>query len=115
MKIHRTLADRRKRRIRSKIKGAKHKPRLSVYRSNKQIYVQAIDDLNRVTLAASNSLTINSSKGSKIEKAYYVGEDLGNKLKKLKVKTGIFDRGSYKYHGRVKKLAEGIRKAGIKF
>jgi large subunit ribosomal protein L18 len=107
----------RKRRIRKDIRGSKSKPRLSVFRSNKYIYVQAIDDEKGMTLASSSEKALSSSKrhGKKIEVAKLVGKDLGEKLKKIKIVQCVFDRGGYKYHGRVKALAEGVRESGIKF
>ena len=104
--LYKNLKDRRAKRIRSKIHGTKESPRLSVFRSNKFVYVQAIDDLNGCTLAA----VFGAKKGSA-----EVGKKLGLLLKEKKILSGIFDRGSYRYHGVVKKLAEGIREAGIKF
>lgn len=104
-------------RIRKSISGTQERPRLSVYRSNKQIYVQVIDDLNGNTLAAASSAesTINDQKATKIEKAKMVGTLIAEKAKSAGITEVIFDRGGYLYHGRVKSLAEGAREGGLKF
>ena len=106
----------RKIRIRKKINGSESKPRLAIYKSNNNIYVQAIDDLNQKTIATSSTLDkeMKSEKLS-LETARKVGEIMGNKLNELGVREAVFDRGGYVYHGRVKALAEGIRGKGIKF
>jgi large subunit ribosomal protein L18 len=103
--------ERRHRRVRSKISGTANAPRISVYRSNSSIFVQAIDDVNAKTIA---SVSTNNLKGKKTEKAEEAGKTLAETLKKMKVETGVFDRGGYKYHGRVAKVAEGLRSAGFK-
>ncbi len=106
----------RKIRIRKKINGLESKPRLAIYKSNKNIYVQAIDDLNQKTIATSSTLDkeMKSEKLS-LETARKVGEIMGDKLNELGISEAVFDRGGYVYHGRVKALAEGIRGKGIKF
>ena len=106
----------RKIRIRKKINGLESKPRLAIYKSNKNIYVQAIDDLNQKTIATSSNLDkeMKSEKLS-LETARKVGEIMGDKLNELGISEAVFDRGGYVYHGRVKALAEGIRGKGIKF
>ena len=106
----------RKIRIRKKINGLESKPRLAIYKSNKNIYVQAIDDLNQKTIATSSTLDkeMKSEKLS-LETARKVGETMGDKLNELGIREAVFDRGGYVYHGRVKALAEGIRGKGIKF
>lgn len=101
--------------IRSQIRGTADRPRLTVFRSNQHIYAQAIDDVNRKTLVASSSLQLKVNKVKKIDLSALVGEDIAKKLQAKKVKAIIFDRGSYLYHGRVKNLAESMRKQGIKF
>lgn len=106
MKVNRRI--KRKLRVRSKMFGTKIKPRLSVYRSARAIYVQLIDDKLGVTLASASTLV--KSKNLKS-----VGEDIAKKAKKLGIKTVVFDRGGYKYHGRVKAVAESARKSGLKF
>lgn len=100
--------DKRKLRVRSKIFGTKIKPRLSVYRSARAIYVQLINDNLGVTLASASDL-------GKSKELKNVGEEIAKKAKKLGIKTVVFDRGGYKYHGRVKVVAESARKSGLKF
>lgn len=103
-------------RIRKKVEGTSERPRLSVYRSNKSIYCQLIDDVNGVTLAAasSNDKSFDNS-GSKSEQAKRVGAAIAERAKEANIETVNFDRGGYLYHGRVKALAEGAREAGLKF
>lgn len=105
---------RRKVRVRANIDSASL-PRLSVYRSNKFIYAQIIDDTKRKTLAAVSDATLESAKGTKSERAKKVGQEIATLAKKAKVVQVVFDRGSYKYHGRVKQVAEGAREGGLKF
>jgi large subunit ribosomal protein L18 len=100
--------------IRSKIAGTGEKPRLSVFRSNKQIYVQVIDDKTGKTLAAASSLAI-TDKLAKKEQAAQVGELIAKNAQAAGVSTVIFDRNGYLYHGRVKELADAARKGGLKF
>lgn len=104
-------------RIRKVIKGTAERPRLSVFRSNKQIYAQLIDDLNGVTIAASSSATkeFEAMKAKKVDIAKEVGKSIATKASQSGISTVIFDRGGYLYHGRVKALAEGAREAGLKF
>ncbi|PID84262.1 50S ribosomal protein L18 [Candidatus Gracilibacteria bacterium] len=104
---------RRAQRVRSKLQGTAQKPRLSVFRSNTHISVQAIDDVNSVTLASANDTAI--KKGTKTQKAQSVGEAIAKALLDKKIKTCVFDRGGYLYHGRVKALAEAARSNGITF
>jgi len=103
-----------KRSIRSKISGTVERPRLSVYRSNKQIYAQIIDDVNGHTIAAASSTGV-KTKGNKMEVAKEVGKQLAASAKGAGVNAVIFDRGGYLYHGRVKELAEGAREGGLQF
>ena len=106
-----------RRRIRGKIKGTAERPRLTVFRSNKEIYAQIIDDLSGVTLASASSLGKEgvSPKGkTKVEVAKEVGKALGEKAAAAKIVNAVFDRNGYLYHGRVKALAEGAREAGLK-
>lgn len=105
---------RRQHRTRAKMSGTATKPRVSVFRSLLHISAQAIDDLKRHTLLAVTDKEL-KIKGTKIEIAAAVGQIFGKKLQDKKITAIIFDRGAYKYHGRVKALAEGIRQAGIKF
>lgn len=104
-------------RIRKKISGAAVKPRLSVFRSNSDIYAQLIDDSNGVTLAAASSRQkdIQAQKAPKIEKSKLVGAAIATKAKELGISTVVFDRGGYIYHGRVKAVAEGAREGGLVF
>jgi large subunit ribosomal protein L18 len=104
-------------RIRRKISGAAAKPRLSVFRSNADIYAQLIDDANGVTLAAASSRQkdIAAQKTPKTEKGKLVGAAIAIKAKELGITTVVFDRGGYIYHGRVKAVAEGAREGGLVF
>lgn len=90
-------------------------PRLSVFRSNRHIWAQIIDDKKGRTLASFSSKKLESKSGTKKDIAYQVGEKLGGIATAAKIKSVVFDRGSYKYHGRVKMLAEGAKKRGLKF
>ena len=103
-------------RIRAKVSGTAQKPRLSVFRSNKDIYAQLIDDRTGTTLAAANSrqADIAAQSGTKSEKAALVGKVLAQKAKDLGIETCVFDRGGYLYHGRVKSVADGAREGGLK-
>lgn len=103
--------DRRKKRISSNLVGTEKKPRVVVFRSNRYIYAQAIDDIERKTLASSSGQKV---AGKKSEQAKKVGVDLAVKLKKKKINEAIFDRSFYSYLGRVKALCEGLREGGIK-
>ena len=104
-------------RIRARVSGTAAKPRLSVFRSNSDIYVQLIDDVNGLTLASANSRMkdIASLTGNKVEKSAMVGKSIGQKALALGIQACIFDRGGYLYHGRVKSVADGAREAGLKF
>jgi large subunit ribosomal protein L18 len=114
-----TKSDRRQRiqyRIRKIVSGTAAKPRLSVFRSNKEIYAQLIDDVNGVTLLTASSREKGvDSKGTKLEIASAVGKLVGEKALKAGIENVTFDRGGYLYHGRVQSLAEGARAAGLKF
>jgi len=111
----------RKKRIRKNVAGTKARPRLSVYRSGKHIYAQIINDEEGITLVSGSDaeflkkLDKGAKKSTKVELAAMVGETLADKLLKKKIKKVVFDRGGYKYHGRVKSLAEGARKKGLEF
>lgn len=105
-----------RRRIRKISSGTEARPRLSVFRSNKEIYAQLIDDVNGKTLVAASSRDkIIDAKGTKTEVANAVGKAIAEKAKKAGIETVAFDRGGNLYHGRVKSLAEGAREAGLKF
>ena len=103
-----------KKRVRGKVQGTSECPRLSVYRSNKQIYAQIIDDIDGNTLASASSLKI-EDKLPKKEIAAKVGELIAGKAKEAGVEKVSFDRNGYLYHGRVRELANAARKAGLKF
>ncbi|BAU24054.1 50S ribosomal protein L18 [Caldimicrobium thiodismutans] len=124
VKIEKRL--RRKKRIRKKVLGTQERPRLAIFRSKKQIYAQVIDDLTGHTLIACSSLTPEvkeklkelKEKGevkNKVEAAFIVGKFLAEKAKAKGIEKVVFDRGGYKYHGRVKALAEGARSGGLEF
>ncbi len=115
MKVNRDISLRKKIKNRLKTQGTNEKPRLSVYRSNAHIYVQAIDDISGVTMAEASSLKVENGKLKKTDKSVQVGKELASKLKKLKIVTAVFDRGAYRYHGRVKALADSIREGGVNF
>lgn len=106
-----------KRRIRKKIYGFADKPRLSVFRSNTAIYAQLIDDDNRKTIASCSSRikSISGQKVTKTEKSTLVGKALAQKAIALGFQKIVFDRNGYKYHGRIKALAEGAREGGLLF
>lgn len=106
---------RRHKRVREKVSGTPTAPRLCVYRSNKNIEAQIIDDTKGITLVASSSMTLKLDNGSNIEAAGKVGKDIAEKALAKKIKTVVFDRSGYIYHGRVKALAEAAREAGLKF
>jgi large subunit ribosomal protein L18 len=104
-------------RIRRTINGVSQKPRLTVFRSNTEIYAQLVDDGNGVTIASASSKEkdILAQKGNKVEKSKLVGQAIARKAKDLGINDVVFDRGGYLYHGRVKSLADGAREAGLKF
>ncbi len=105
----------RKMRVRAKIFGTKIRPRLSVFRSNKYLNAQIIDDEKGVTLAAVSTKNLKSAKEVKVSQAALAGETLAKNALKKKIKKIVFDKSGYKYHGRVKALAEGARKGGLEF
>ena len=104
-----------RRSIRSKISGTATKPRLSVFRSNKAIYAQLINDQEGKTLLSVSSSSIESDDRSKVEISSQVGKTLANKAQEIGITEVVFDRSGYLYHGRVKSLAEGAREGGLKF
>lgn len=112
-------ADRRtriKQRIRKIVSGTAETPRLSVYRSNKEIYAQLIDDLSGTTIAAASTVgDKEAQKGPKVDRAAIVGKKIAELAKEKGVETVVFDRNGYLYHGRVKALAEAARENGLKF
>lgn len=101
-------------RVRNKLSGTSMRPRMSVFRSNKQIYVQVIDDVNGKTLASASSLGIKDAMPKK-DQASKVGEMIAQKAMEAGVSTVVFDRNGYLYHGRVKEVADAARKGGLKF
>ncbi len=106
----------RKLRVRAKTKGTSNKPRLSVYRSNRFIYVQVIDDEKRKTIVGVSEKNLSlKDKLKKTDKSKELGLLIAKKALDKKIKEVVFDRGSYKYHGRVKAVAEGARQGGLKF
>ena len=104
-------------RIRKVIKGTTEIPRLTVFRSNKQIYAQIIDDISGKTLVFASSRTkeLGDKKTTKIEQAKYVGKLIGERAVEAGINTVVFDRNGYLYHGRIKSLAESAREGGLKF
>ena len=105
-----------KRRIRKKVYGTSAQPRLSVFRSNREIYAQIIDDNKGLTLASSSSYKNKATKGkNKSDAAEIVGKELADKATKAGIDKVVFDRNGYQFHGRVKSLAHGAREGGLKF
>ena len=106
---------RRHKRIRSTLSGTEARPRLSVFRSNRSLYVQLIDDVSAKTLVSVNSKEIKTKNLKKTELALALGKLLADKASKKKISQVVFDRGGYKYHGRVAALAQGAREGGLIF
>ncbi|MBI3291096.1 50S ribosomal protein L18 [Candidatus Falkowbacteria bacterium] len=106
---------RRHQRSRAKISGSAEIPRFNVYKSLSHVYAQLIDDKKGVTLASAKDGEINAKNLSKTEISFKVGELIGAKAQKAGINQVVFDKGGFKYHGRVKAVAEGARKAGLKF
>ena len=105
-----------KKRIRKNISGTPARPRLSVFRSNKQIYAQVIDDVKGVTITSASSFAKdNTQKVNKVEQAKLIGKEIAENASKAGIKEVVFDRNGYLYHGRVKALAESARENGLKF
>jgi len=103
-------------RVRKVVKGTAERPRLSVFRSNKQIYAQLINDIDGVTIAAASSAVKDFSvKGKKVDVAKEVGKQIADKASQAGIKAVVFDRGGFLYHGRVKALADGAREGGLQF
>jgi len=117
VRIYKNPRERRRVRIRSKISGTQKIPRLSVFRSNRYIYAQAVDDQNGNTIAAvSGSLvSTKTKKVTKIEQAFMAGQQLAETLLSKNIRRIVFDRSGYLYRGRVKRLAEGLRAGGLQF
>lgn len=105
----------RHQRLRNKISGTPERPRLNVFRSGLHIYAQLIDDVNSKTLASASSLSLKLEKGGNVEAAKQVGTAIAEEAQKVDIKSVVFDRSGYLYHGRVKALAEAAREAGLDF
>lgn len=108
------IRTRRRARVRAKITGTKEKPRLSVFRSNRYLYAQLIDDSSGKTIVSASTKGIKKESGGKIGKSSALGKLLATKTKEAGIKVMILDRGKYAYHGRVKAVAEALREEGIK-
>ncbi|MFH1423923.1 MAG: 50S ribosomal protein L18 [Candidatus Nealsonbacteria bacterium] len=106
---------RRQRRVRAKILGSLKKPRLCVFRSNKHIYVQLIDDILKKTILSVSDEKLKKGKKTKVDVSKEIGKTVAKAALEKKIEKVIFDRGPYKYHGRVKAVAEGAREGGLKF
>ena len=117
MTLHKVESrERRHRRVRKKVRGTAARPRLAVFRSNKHIYAQVIDDVAGVTLASASTVEKGQSgAGATVAAAKAVGERLGERAKAAGVTTVVFDRGGFQYHGRVAAVADGARGAGLEF
>lgn len=102
-------------RVRTKVSGTAECPRLNVFRSNKHISVQIIDDVAGKTLASASSLQMKLANGSNVQAAQEVGKEIAKKAQEAKISKVVFDRGGYLYHGRVKALADAAREAGLEF
>ena len=117
-KLLNKIRSRRANRVRAKITGTKEKPRLSIFKSNKYLYAQLIDDETRETIISASSRTLKAkgaSKGIKTSEALELGKLLAGKAKKAGIESAVLDRGKYAYHGRVKALADAARKEGLEF
>jgi large subunit ribosomal protein L18 len=114
-KIKRQIKTRRKGRVRSKIAGTAEQPRLSVFKSLSHINVQLIDDSKGVTLVSATDQELKVGKKTKAELSFEVGKLIAKKALEKKIEQVVFDRGSSKYHGRVKAVADGAREGGLKF
>ena len=108
-----TLREKRKAHIRKKISGTAERPRMSVFRSNKHLYVQLIDDVAQKTLLAAN--TVKEEKGANKDAAKWVGTHVAEKALQSKITNVVFDRSGYRYHGVIKEIADAARAGGLKF
>src|SRR3954447_13759521 len=115
VKTKQAIRLKRRRRVRSKVTGTPERPRISVYRSNRGVSAQVIDDLNGRTLAAVSWTESDLKSLKKMEQAKRAGEILAERAKAAGVDAAVFDRGGYQYHGRVQALAEGAREGGLNF
>jgi large subunit ribosomal protein L18 len=102
-------------RVRLRVRGTSERPRISIHRTEMHIYAQMIDDENGRTLCEASSVSLKLGYGGNVEAAKKVGEELGRKAKDRNLSAAGFDRGAYRYHGRVKALADAVRGAGVKF
>jgi len=109
------IRERRHARVRSKVSGTESAPRLCVFRSNKNIEAQLIDDVKAITIASASSTALKLEHGGNIEAATKVGEEIAKKAVSAGIKKVVFDRGGYAYHGRVAALADAARKGGLEF
>jgi len=114
-KLKRLRRTRRRTGLRKRLMGTPDRPRLAVFRSSKHIYAQVIDDLDGKTLAAANTVQASADKGSNVDAASQVGKALAERATAAGVKQVRFDRGGFKYHGRVKALADAAREGGLEF
>jgi large subunit ribosomal protein L18 len=116
-KIKKQLAtkERRKKRVRAKVSGTKERPRLNVFRSNRGFYLQIIDDSRGITLVSAHSKELKAEMKNNIEQAIKLGQLLAKKAKEKKIDKLVFDKSAYRYHGRVKAIADAVREAGIEF
>ncbi len=116
-KINKKLAtkERRKNRVRVKVSGTSERPRLSVFRSNRGFYLQIIDDSKGITLVSAHSKELKADNKNNIELAIKLGQLLGKKAKDKKIEKIVFDKSAYRYHGRVKAIADAVRESGIEF
>jgi len=117
VKIKRDNRIRRHNRVRAVIKGTSDRPRISIFKSNRHVFVQFIDDTSRKTILSSKIVSAKKgkTKGTKTEEIVEMAKVLAKKAEEVGVKEVVFDRGGYKYHGRVKALADGLRAGGLKF
>ena len=114
MQNRQVARDRRHRRVRKKVRGTAARPRLAVFRSNKHIYAQVIDDVHGVTLAAASTVEQSfSGPTATVEAAKKVGQTVGERAKQAGIETVVLDRGGFRYHGRVAGIADGAREAGL--
>lgn len=109
----RSNRQRRHARIRAKISGTAERPRIAVFKSNVHVYAQAIDDAARTTIVAVNDAAVKLKKGTKTERAMAAGKQLADALKAKKITAAVFDVSGFKYHGRIRAIAEALREAGI--
>jgi len=114
-KIKKQLKEKRSARVRAKIIGTKECPRLNVFRSLRHLNIQIIDDLAGKTIVSASDFELKNKKGTKLEKAKEAGLLIAKKAQEKKIKKVVFDRGAYKYHGRVRAVAEGAREGGLEF